>query len=93
MTPPLSTPDLLALFYMLLLFLAVLASNTAFVAFIGSKPEGRKTVLGENNELILHHCSTQAQAPAFSPSASCLGLALALLLSGVCGARFSLVLA
>ena len=52
MTSSLSTPDLLALLYMLLLFLAVLASNTVFAAFVASIPEARKTVLGKNNDFI-----------------------------------------
>jgi hypothetical protein len=33
--------------YILLLVLAVIISNWLFIGFVDSKPEGRKTVLGE----------------------------------------------
>ena len=45
--PAMTSFDIFALLYLLLLFLAVLLSNSVFANFIAAKPEGRKTVLGK----------------------------------------------
>ena len=39
--------DLLTLLYILLLIALTVLSDTLFTTFISSKPEGRKTVLGQ----------------------------------------------
>ena len=39
--------DIVSIFYILTMVLAILASNWLFMGFVKSKPEGRKTVLGK----------------------------------------------
>ena len=43
----LSLQDLLVLFYILLLLFCLVLTNRLFIGFIASKPEGRKTAIGE----------------------------------------------
>ena len=42
----LQLPDLFAILYILVMVLVTLASNLLFISFVQSKPDGRKTVLG-----------------------------------------------
>ena len=47
----LTTSDILTAIYVTFLILFAILSNHLFIAFINSKPEGRKTVLGKKRAL------------------------------------------
>ena len=46
------TKEVLTTLYLLLLIALVVLSDTLFTTFISSKPEGRKTVLGQHLTLL-----------------------------------------
>ena len=48
----LGLPDLLALLYLFFLLFCLVLSNRLFVGFVASKPEGRKTAIGEKIKKI-----------------------------------------
>ena len=43
--------DIVSVFYILTMVLAILESNWLFLGFVKSKPEGRKTVLGKTQSV------------------------------------------
>ena len=50
----LTTSDILTTIYVIFLILIAILSNHLFIAFINSKPEGRKTVLGKKRKFSIN---------------------------------------